>query len=72
MPPFRPQPSSDNPEESIKMSWPGSWLSSPQDHELLAQSEVLQQEVASRAEETRDQLEEEPKHDGLYIRRLSG
>jgi hypothetical protein len=60
---FWPQPPGNNPEQPIKASDPRSRPSSLQGQKLLAQGQILQQEITTRVEKSPEQTQQEPKHD---------
>jgi hypothetical protein len=41
-------------------------MSTLQDQELLAQGQILQEEITSRTQRTSKQAQQEPEHDNLY------
>jgi len=68
--PFRPQPPYRNPEKPIKVTelWPP--IASLQGNELLAQNQILQKEITTRAHEALKRSEQQPQqveHDKVYI-----
>ena len=65
LPPAGPEPGEGDPEEPTRMGQAGAWVSMLEDRELLSQSNVLEDEVASAAE-SRPQGAEETEEDGSH------
>jgi|SRR5437870_413825 len=70
--PLRPQASGDNPKQAIQPSEPRPRPSSLHGQKLLATGQILQQEIASRVEESPKQTQQEPKHGQTVSDRLLG
>jgi hypothetical protein len=64
--PFRPHSSDNDPKQLIDSSKSRFWFPALHSQELLAKSQIFQQEVTSRVEAASKQTHQKPKHGKIY------